>query len=160
MSIAHRFRSCSNSYGWTNSCFCCLISTFPIQFIQCFAGPAPAQGSPSDFGTRALMKPFQRGCGWHRMGHRPVATRTRQVVDQVRNMGHIGFDWIGLLMFISIYSVYIYVCECLRITNIIHGNWIQILKIGIYWDLRRYITLHWIDWYTYIYIYNPLNFNW
>ena len=53
-------------------------------------------------------------------------------MDGVRSMEHIGFDWICLLMFISIYSVYvhiyiyIHVCvcvyECIRITNKIHGN--------------------------------------
>jgi hypothetical protein len=121
----------------------------------------PAQGSPSDFGTRTLMKPFQRGCGWHRMGHRPVATRTRQVVDRVRNMGHIGFDWICLLMFISIYSVYvhIYIHVCVRMcvwmyTYNQQNTWKLDLNIEN-WDLLRFKEIYntALDRWIYIYVY-------
>ena len=131
MSTAHGFLSCSNSYGWTNSCFC-LISRIPIQFIQCFVDPACPAPSPR-FAIGFWHADFDEAIPARMWLAQNGAQASGNTDEAGRGWGEkYGTYWIWLDLFIDVYIyiqcicayIYIYMCvyECIRITNKIHGN--------------------------------------
>ena len=169
MSTAHGFLSCSNSYGWTNSCFC-LISRIPIQFIQCFVGPACPAPSP-----KVRHRILARGLWWSHSSADVAGTEwgTGQW-QHGRGRSWIGWeiwdilDLIGFVywclylytVYMCIY-IYIYIHVCVRMcvwmyTYNQQNTWKLDLNIEN-WDLLRSKEIYntaldrWI--YIYMYIY-------
>ena len=182
MSTAHGFLSCSNSYGWTNSCFC-LISRIPIQFIQCFVGPACPAPSPR-FAIGFWHADFDEAIPARMWLAQNGAQASGNTDEAGRGSGEkYGTYWIWLDLFIDVYIyiqcicayIYIYTCVCVRMcvwmyTYNQQNTWKLDLNIEN-WDLLRSKEIYntaldrWIYIYiciyiVYLHIYNPLNSNW